>query len=117
MALVKLGAGIVEINGQVGGDIYRRDIRGQHVQSTPRLLRKESPKQKKRRRAFRKTLNFCSHNPVFIESYEAWWIWCADHPFKNKKGETRYYHPWLACVRINTIRTFNDLEPVSLPPD
>ena len=117
MTMMKLSGDITEIEGKVGGDVYRKDVCGQHIQAYPRLVKHESPSQIRQRKAFRSALYFCGGGNLTGEDVEKWWIYSKNHPKKNSKGETVYLTPFLACVRINTMRFRNDLEPITEPPE
>ena len=117
MAMVKLGDGVVEINGKSGGDVFRKDQCGQHIQSTPRYVSNEpSPSQKKRRRAFRKCLNYIRRYSTVEFAYR-WQNHANNHPRTNKKGETITLAWWQEFMSINIIRIVNDLDILQFPPD
>lgn len=115
--MLKLGSGITEIEGKSGGEIYRKDQCGQHIQSTPRTVDSEgSPAQKKRRRAWRKCLNYIRKNTT-VEFAGRWQIYANQHPKVNKKGERITLTWWQMFMRINVVRVYNDLEPLQFPPN
>ena len=58
MALVKTGAGIVDIRGGFGGVYFHRDQTGLHQCSKPRNIKRRSAKQDRQRRAFSKARAF-----------------------------------------------------------
>jgi len=117
MSLIKLGDGIVEINGREGGDIYRRDRCGQHVQAQPREIKRPSAaKQRKRRRAWKKCLNWIRRN-MTTRGMALWQQYANQHPHKNKKGEWIALTWWQMFIKINVIRLVNDLEILPEPPE
>lgn len=59
MAIAKTGAGIIEIRGKSGGTIFRRDQSGQHLQTNPRLVKKNSLAQNEQRKRFTQACQFC----------------------------------------------------------
>lgn len=105
------------MNGKEGGTVFRRDICGQHEQMFPRYVHHETPAQTTQRRAFRRAITYCLKEALTEENTKLWWIYCYDHPITNKKGEVTYLTPFLACLRINTIRGRNELDLVQTPPD
>lgn len=114
--MVKLGAGIVEINGKSGGDIWRTDTCGQHVQSYPRLVNHEpSDSQRKRRRAFQACRRVWSKwfSDVFVKM---WNQYAERHPAKNKKGETFIMTGGQIFMKINITRYYNDTPLLQWPP-
>lgn len=114
MAMVKYSPGIVEMEGQFGGQVFRHDQCVNHIQAMPRVVgrQKRTPQQV----AFSKAQSLWSSHKWTDEEMSQWWIWCYNHPMKNKKSETVYYHPFLAFLHINIKRTLNDLEMVTVPP-
>lgn len=117
MSLVKLGDGVVDINGKIGGDIFRNDLCGKHVQATPRRITQEPrPNQKKQRRAFRRCINYVRQNMTAIRS--ALWQQHANlHPITNKKGEKQILSWWQMFLKYNLVRLRNDLDILEDPPE
>jgi len=114
MAMVKYGPGIVEIEGRVGGEYYRHDQCVNHIQAMPRVVERHkiSPQQN----AFHKAQILWSSHEWTDEEISQWWVWCYNHPMKNKKNEIIYYHPFLAFLHINIKRKLNGLEMITTPP-
>ncbi len=117
MAMVKLSAGITEIEGKSGGDVWRKDQCGQHVQAAPRHVDKyASYRQKKRRRAYLKCMNYIREHAT-VEFAARWQIYANQHPRKNKKGESYTLAWWQQFMSINIKRVYNDLEILQYPPE
>lgn len=113
MAMIILAAPFAEINGQVGGTIYRVDQSRQHAQAYPRVIsRKESSQQ----RAFTQAKNAWSSHDWTQKELDDWWRYCYRHPKKNKKGEVLYWHPFLAFLSVNTKRLIKGLPIVFEAP-
>lgn len=112
--MVKLDHTITEIEGKVGGNVWRKDVCGQHVQAFPRMVGKfkPSPSQK----AFTRSKNAWMSHVWTQPELDLWWTWCYQHPKMNKKGETTYLHPFLEFLSVNTKRILNDKEIVYEPP-
>lgn len=117
MSLVRYGGGITEINGQVGGDVFRRDRCGNHAQATPRHIDgPPSGPQVLQRKCFRRVLTFWQRN--WTREFAAKWRQYAQlHPRTNKKGETIILTDGKAFMSINIPRCLNNLEFLKGPPD
>ncbi len=102
MAMVKLSGDIIDINGTVGGSVWRVDVCGQHVQAFPRIIDDKQPTSQQR--AFTMAKNAWMTHIWQQSEIDKWWIWCYDHPKKSKKGETMYLHPFLAFLSVNIKR-------------
>lgn len=113
--MVKLGPGITEINGKTGGNVYRVDQCGQHIQKKPKTVKKKSPLQYSQQMAWIKASNFWL-NHWTIQIYNAWWVYSSLHPIVNKKGEVRYRQPFNAFMHINVIRARNVVLMLLWPP-
>ena len=102
MAMVSLANGIEDINGQVGGNIWRYDVCGFHIQRAPgpSVGYRESPQQK----AFGQCKTAWSNHEWTQAEYDLWWTWCEANPKPNKKGEIRYFHPFIAFLSVNIKR-------------
>ena len=102
MAMVQLANGVEDINGQVGGNVWRYDVCGFHIQKAPggSIGFRVSPQQK----AFGRCTSAWSNHSWLQLEIDRWWRWCDANPTKNKKGETRYYHPFLAFLSVNIKR-------------
>lgn len=113
MTMVKYGAGITEIEGRFGGQYFRRDQCINHIQRMPRHVnqRRESPQQK----AFGRAKIAWSEHDWTREELDLWWVWCYNHPKKNKKNETVYFHPFIAFLHINIKRILAGQDIVITP--
>lgn len=118
MTMVKLGPGAVDINGKLGGGIWRGDQCRKHVQKPPKKPAKPSDptKRTKQQKCFSKALYlYKKWTPLGPGWTEAWWRWAADHPIKNKKGETVYLNPFTAFMSYNIQKCLAD-KPMDLFP-
>lgn len=116
MAMVKLSGEIVEINGLFGGDVWRTDTCGQHVQKKPGLPGKDpSPRQRKVRRCFSKLHSLYWHK--LAEPLRAVWVlYGKTHRMKNKKGEDIGWDGWSWFSHFNMPRCLKGLPPLLIPP-
>jgi len=113
MAMVKTDGIVTEIEGKFGGTVFRKDQCGQHIQAAPRYIGRivETPQQK----AFSKAKTAWMNHDWTESELNRWWIWCYQHPKTNKKGETVYFHPFLAFLSVNIKRILEDKDIVILP--
>jgi len=117
MAMVKTTSPIIQIQGKVGGEVWRYDQCGQHVQASPRIIEHQpTKKQQLVRNCFRKVWIFFLSELTSNEQ-DQWRIWANNHPIKNHKGETVYYTPPNAFAHINLPRCHHGLEFVRTPPE
>lgn len=117
MALAKTDDSIAEIEGRIGGNVWRHDDAGQHVYAyTLGATRPPSNLQKKRRNAFQQCINFW--NNIVTDTQRAEWQNYADnHPTTNMKGETIILTAYQAFMHINLYRAYNDIDLIASPPD
>lgn len=114
--MVKLDKTIAAIDGQTGGDVFRHDVCGQHIQKPPRHVKSLTPNQIRQNKAFLKALYYCGEVTTFNEHFAEWWEYAIKHPKTNIKGEKIILTPFTACLRINTIRFRNNLDGTPIPP-
>lgn len=116
MTMVKTDSTITDIQGKVGGDIWRTDQCRHHLQAYPRLIDANLTKpQRKRRRAFKKLLNYIRKNATEYFA-QAWQIYANQHPKKTCKGKT-YTLTWhQQFISYNINRVIAGEEIIPLPP-
>jgi len=116
MAMIVLDNTISDINGKLGGTIYRYDQCGFHAQSWPRLINHAlSPKQIKRRKCFSRLV----HQYIRKLTQDQAWSWqqyANLHPHKNKKGEVIILTWWSQFIKTNINRCMQDLPIFMTPP-
>lgn len=115
MVMVQFDDKTINIEGRVGGEYWRHDQCLNHLQAMPRVIsgRGERPQQK----AFGRCTTYWSNHEWTGEQIDLWWKWCYAHPMKNKKGETVYYHPFIAFIHINIKRILAGKIITCIPPD
>jgi hypothetical protein len=117
MAMVKLGSGIVEIEGKSGGNIWRKDQCGQHVQSYPREIERPSTlAQRKRRRAYLRLMNYIRRYST-LEFVQRWQSYSHHHPRNNRKGESHTLTWWQMFISTNVNRVVNGEDILDYPPE
>lgn len=110
MVMLRYGGGIVEINGKVGGEIYRRDRCGNHKQVGPYKKQRANEAQEAIRRAFMRCSAYWGFAVDTPGAQLSWWLYSQSHLKTNKKGET-YYLPARQCfIAFNMPRVLNGLE-------
>lgn len=105
-----------DINGRVGGDIYRSDQCGKHIQREPRMIMHWSDKQKKWMRSWSIAYSYWKDCINFGWGGE-WTVYAQNHPTPNRKGEMIYLFASNWWMKINVYRIFNGLDILWHPPD
>ena len=117
MAMVKSTIEYVEREGKQGGNVYRSDQCGQHIQATPRLVEKEpTKKQRIRRNGFSYLLKRYIHF-LTPEQRGSWVIYSLHHPKKTKKGKIYSLPPQLMYLSYNINRYVSGLPVVDDAPN
>lgn len=115
MVMIRMLSNASDINGKFGGVRYRRDNCGLHMEKIPDKRPPEWWKPMPQNKAFGKcTTAYSNHKWLPIE-LDLWWMWCAAHPRKNKKGDTYYLHPFLAFMTVNIKRLRDGKEIIFVP--
>lgn len=116
MATAKYAPGTTEISGKIAGTIYRRDKTFAIVQRTPRHVTNQNVTRKQRNNAFRKASDYCG-NIQRAGKVPLWRQYANNHPRTNHLGQqiTLTWRQW--AIKFNTMRFFNQLEPIIDPPD
>lgn len=114
MVMVSLANGIEAINGQEGGNIWRYDVCGHHIQAAPRHIKRFKPLIQ--RKAFTEAKNAWKKHRWTLTEINSWHAWSMMHPSKNKKGETVYYTLYGAFLSVNIKRILAGKEIIFLPP-
>lgn len=115
MAMVKLYPPIIEINGKIGGDVWRWDQCRQHVQAYPRIIRSPSDKQLEIRAAFSESKGWWKN---FITEFDktCWWVYSQTTKVPNKKGEMIFISSYCMFMRHNIPRSLNGEPILTKPP-
>lgn len=117
MAIVIRSAEMPDVQGRAGGEVHRHDACGDHIQAYYGPPRGQaSAAQRAQRNAFRTCLSFWKAN-ITWEAAAYWQQYSNRHPGKSKKGITTNLTAWQMFLKINLVRTRNDLAPNLLPPE
>jgi hypothetical protein len=116
MTMIKLAAGITEIEGKGPGGIWRYDQCGQHLQTYPREIEHgPSEKQRARQNAFSVLRSYVQTHGTFY-FVAAWSNYAMQHPKKTSKGKI-YYSTWYnTFLGFNINNVVNGLPIQPLPP-
>lgn len=105
-----------EIEGKVGGTIFRSDRCGTHVESAGRYINREpTDKQIARRISFSKLVGYLRVWATF-EFVGAWQDYANLHPRKNRKGKWYYLTWWQEFISYNLNNTIAGQIPQRWPP-
>jgi len=113
--MVVLKSPITEIEGKVGGTIWRKDQCGQHAQAYPRLIKKRTYSQDQIRKGFA-DLHNCWSKVMKDRHKSRWWDYSITHPTKNKKGERVTLAGWPMFFKYNQPFWLKGIPPQWLPP-
>lgn len=114
MAMIKTDG--IEIQGKVGGDVFRSDQCGPHIQASPRDIEHEpTQKQRLRRLAFRACIDYIRTHATLIWVSE-WQIYANEHPKKTCKGKIYALAWWQQFVSYNINRIIAGEPIIDLPP-
>lgn len=116
MALVTLANPLVDISGSVGGSVFSRDSSGLHLVSCKRHLRRRSPLQDRRRRAFL-TADQAWRQVYELGHTEVWNLDAKRHPTKNRVGDTTTLSGYQWFMHFNIYRAYNKVACILLPPE
>lgn len=97
---------LVDINGKVDGEHWRRDQCGLHLQKNPERTSPPTEYELQQRKFFETVCHKWSHQG-FQGTYQdrkSWSVYAEKHPRKNKKGETKIMTPFTAFLSVNIQR-------------
>lgn len=115
MAMVVLGPNVTNIDGKVGGTIFRSDQCGPHAQAYPRLIKKRTWSQDQIRKGFA-DLHYIFFRRMTWELRTLWRDYARAHPVKNKKGYTTTLQGWPMYFKFNQPNWLKGIPPVWIPP-
>lgn len=115
MAMVKLSAEIISISGKIGGTVFRNDQCGQHAQGFPRILKKETPAQKRLRAAWLDLRNIWWDQ--LSKAHRRMWVMSAAYnPVTHKNGYQYKLTGWNWFLKKNIPQHLEGYPPEWLPP-
>lgn len=115
-ALVKYGAGIVQISGSIAGDVHARNRSGNYIRPrtkpvNPHSVRQESVK------AILSYLAEYWHETMDATERNLWEVYAAAVAMKNRLGETIHLTGYNHFMRSNTARMNFHPGPVTFAPN
>lgn len=124
MVMIRYGAGIEEINGKVGGERYRHDWCGNHIEQQVWERKPPTERQKITQNAFSVASFYWDKIGLLENRYylDLWRAYATEHPVQNKKGETIFLNAYNMFMSVNINRILSGgeatLSPLpELPPD
>jgi len=102
MALIKLGGGITDIRGKMGGNVFRRNKGGNYMRANVKPCNPRSPLQNQRR-AHMAYLTKAWSNILTAQERTDWIAYAAGTSWTNKLGETITINGLAAFLRLNAI--------------
>lgn len=103
MALVKFGAGVVDMRGSIGGTIFSKNAGGQYARARVAPVNPNSSRQATIRAAIA-LLAQIWHNTLTPQERTAWGLYAANINIQNRLGETILISGYNHFVRSNTPR-------------
>ena len=114
--MAKLGSGIVDIRGQIGGVVFTKDKSCLHINATGRYIQRKSTLTVKRRTAYRTAVNFWN-NSVSDTEKQLWKIYANHHLITNKVGEPKTPTAYNSFMKINIYRGYNEVPLITTQPN
>lgn len=115
MAMVKLGNGIVDIRGGIGGIVFSKDRYCLHVHAKNRVVKRRSTLQRQRRNAYRTCVNYWNQS-MSSDSRALWTNHARQHPTSNRFGNPIILTSFSAFMKLNIYRVYNGCSILSAPP-
>jgi len=100
MALIKFGGGIIEMRGSIAGNVYSRNRYGAYSRARTKPINPNSDRQD----AIRAIVALVSSNWFHVATQaqrDAWAVFAANVPAKNKLGEVIYLSGFNQYVKSN----------------
>jgi len=115
MAMLKLGHGLRAINGKRGGNVYRNDQRGPHIQKFPRLVHRQPTAGQKNQRGYFAQCVTAWKPLTTTEYFWLWHIYAQQHPITNRLGEYKTLTARHMFFKFNLPRLADSLPIITNP--
>jgi len=102
MALIKLGGGITDIRGKMGGNVFSRNKGGNYIRANVRPCNPRSPLQNQRRAHMAHLTKYWS-NTLTPQERVDWIAYAAGTAWTNKLGEAITINGMAAFLRVNAV--------------
>ena len=116
MALVKYGAGIVQMSGSIAGDVHARNRFGNYIRPRTKPVNPHSVRQE----SIRTILSYLAeywHEDMDATERRLWDVYAAAVAMKNRLGETIHLTGFNHFIRSNAARMMFHPGAVSFAPD
>lgn len=106
MALVKYGAGIVQISGSIAGDVHARNASGNYIRPRTKPTNPNTAPQV-RARSILSFLTEYWNSDLSAAQRTAWGTYAANVAMKNRLGETIHLSGFNHFIRSNSVRKWH----------
>jgi len=116
MALVRFGAGIVQVSGSIAGTVHARNRFGNYIRPRTKPVNPHSARQE----SIRAILSYLAeywHETLSIAQRAAWKVYADAVPMKNRLGETIHLTGFNHFLRSNAARMNHHAGPVTFCPN
>lgn len=96
--------------------MFSRDASGLHLQKSPRVVRRRSALQDRRRRAFVAAAGSWKRD-ITPHEKNLWNAYASRHPGHNRFGEVITYTGYQVFMRFNIYRAYNNVFLITTPPE
>jgi hypothetical protein len=103
MAVIKLGGGVTDIRGSIGGTVFSRGPAGAYARQRVKAVNPATSRQLDRRR-FVSALSFRWSYGLDTQERADWVAWAAATSFLNKVGDSIHISGLAAFLRLNALR-------------
>ncbi|MBA7635660.1 hypothetical protein ES703_43264 [subsurface metagenome] len=115
MALVKFGAGIIQMSGSIAGVVHARNRFGNYVRPRTKPVNPHSVRQESVKAILSYLAEFW-HETMDAAERALWKVYADAVPMKNRLGETIHLTGYNHFIRSNTARMNHHAGPVTFCP-
>ena len=115
MALIKLGGGVADIRGSIGGTVFSRNRYGAYSRNRTIPVDPGTTKQTKIRAVFGQVRN-AWFSTLTAAQRLAWDVYASNVNMVNRIGETMNLTGWNMFARTNSCLVYNDLAVIADAP-
>lgn len=115
MALIKLGGGVADIRGSIGGTVFSKNRYGSYTRNRTIPVNPSSSAQTKIRATLGQVRN-AWFSVLTQAQRDAWAVYATNVPVQNRLGETINLTGWNMFARTNTALLYNDETIVAAAP-
>lgn len=102
MALIKLGGGVTDIRGSMGGNTYSKNAAGHYIRARTKPVNPRSPLQNTRRAYFAYLTKYWS-DKLIQQQRDDWIAYAKGTTWKNRLGEDITINGLAAFIRLNAL--------------